>query len=276
MGGAVAIHRWGMGCILGTCRSLRTMRGLNHRVEEEAGLLKSGGSDQESVLDMTTANKVTFARIALIPVFVCFAIYYGMGHGRGEAEEWLRWAAVGAFALASASDGLDGYIARRFNQRTELGVILDPIADKSLLMAGIITLSFSGWPLHLPVWFAVLVVGRDLMVMLGALVLILLQGRAAVRTTWTGKTATAMQMILLSLVMLQPEFLRSRWLWNRECLEWCVWMVAGFTAISGIGYLGRVIGQVHLGGHGDPTPWPSRAQTQVEFTGSGGEDSRST
>lgn len=213
---------------------------------------------------MTTANKITLTRIALIPVFVVFAIYYGIGFSAGDPQEWQRWAGVTAFALASVSDGLDGYIARRFNQRTELGVVLDPIADKGLLLAGIITLSFSGWPCRLPVWFAVVIVARDLIVMIGALVLILLQGKAAVKTTWTGKTATASQMVLLVLVMLQPAFLRQA-IWTGSRLERWDWLdllvviAAGFTVVSGVGYSARAIGQLHLSGHGDPTPWPSRA-----------------
>ncbi len=223
---------------------------------------------------MTTANKITLIRIALIPVFVGFAIYYGMGCQGGRAQEWQRWAAVGAFAVAAVSDGLDGYIARRFNQRTELGVILDPIADKALLLSGIMTLSFCGWPFRLPVWFAVVVVGRDVMVMLGALVLILLQGRAAVRTTWTGKTATAMQMVLLGLVMLQPVFLSWRVVGGWEALDVCVWLVAFFTAVSGFGYSGRVMGQLHSTGHGDPTPWPGRGQRSGECDGERGRAGR--
>src|SRR2546425_11437970 len=96
---------------------------------------------------MTTANKVTIARILMIPFFVMMAIYYGR-----DKEDWQRWCAIGIFVAAAASDGIDGYIARHFNQKSRLGVILDPIADKGLLLAGIITLSFSNWAYEFPVW----------------------------------------------------------------------------------------------------------------------------
>ncbi|MEI6715160.1 MAG: CDP-diacylglycerol--glycerol-3-phosphate 3-phosphatidyltransferase [Verrucomicrobiota bacterium] len=221
---------------------------------------------------MTTANKITLTRIALIPVFVLFTIYYGISFAAGKPQEWLRWAGVGAFGLAALSDGLDGFIARRYNQRTELGVLLDPIADKGLLLAGIITLSFSGWAYELPVWFAILVVARDLIVGMGALVWVLLQGTTiAVRTTWTGKMATALQMVTLVAVMWQPAFLRlpvggdgaiGRFFeakgWHVVWLDLPVIIAALFTAVSGIGYSARGLTQMHLGGHGDPKPWPGK------------------
>ena len=210
---------------------------------------------------MTFANKITVARIALIPVFVGFAIYYSQGVSAGHPEEWLRWSALGVFALAAASDGLDGYVARRFNQRTELGAVLDPIADKGLLLAAILTLSFSSWRYALPVWFGVLVVARDLIVMTGAVVLVLLQRKISVRPTWSGKAATALQMTALIAVMLQPEALLEPVKFNGGSLRWVwldlpVFLAAFFTAASGIGYSALAITQIHLAGHGDPQQAP--------------------
>ena len=94
---------------------------------------------------MTTANKITIVRILLIPAFVTMALYYGGSVARGEPQEWQRFAAIIIFLVAAVSDGLDGYVARRYNQKSALGVILDPIADKGLLLSGIITLSISNW-----------------------------------------------------------------------------------------------------------------------------------
>src|SRR5207244_8842442 len=92
---------------------------------------------------MTTANKITVVRILMIPAFVTMAIYYGESIKRGEPLEWQRFAAITIFILAAVSDGLDGYVARRYNQRSALGVYLDPIADKGLLLSDIITLIIS-------------------------------------------------------------------------------------------------------------------------------------
>jgi CDP-diacylglycerol--glycerol-3-phosphate 3-phosphatidyltransferase len=208
---------------------------------------------------MTTANKITITRIMMIPVFVMMAIYYGRGLEKGAPEEWQRWTAIIVFVLAAASDGIDGYIARRYNQRSALGVILDPIADKGLLLAGIITLSLSNWHYEFPLWFPVLVISRDAVVVIGAVVLHLLNGSVQVRPTWTGKAATAFQMIALALVMLQfNPFAHAAQLGRFEIpltmLDISVYLAGFFTAISGFGYVLEGISQLHARGHGEPIP----------------------
>src|SRR5438270_7413488 len=131
---------------------------------------------------MTTANKITVARILMIPAFVTMAIYYGQSVQRGAPLEWQRFAAIAIFILAAVSDGLDGYVARRYNQRSTLGVYLDPIADKGLLLSGIITLSISNWSTgdqhygKFPAWFPVLVITRDAVILVGSAVLHILNG----------------------------------------------------------------------------------------------------
>src|SRR6266481_4080167 len=158
---------------------------------------------------MTTANKITVVRILMIPVFVTLAIYYGDSVQRGAPVEWQRFAAIFVFLLAAVSDGLDGYVARRYNQRSALGVILDPIADKGLLLSGIITLSISNWSEsdpeygRFPLWFPVLVITRDVVILVGSVVLHVLNGKVEVRPSWTGKTATVLQMAAIAWVMLQ-------------------------------------------------------------------------
>src|SRR6184192_4974124 len=94
---------------------------------------------------MTTANKITVVRILMIPSFVTMAIYYGQSIQHGAPLEWERFTAIAIFLIASLSDGVDGYVARRYNQRSSLGVVLDPIADKGLLLSAIISLSISNW-----------------------------------------------------------------------------------------------------------------------------------
>src|SRR5206468_5081936 len=132
---------------------------------------------------MTTANKITLIRILMIPAFVLMAIYYGESIKRGQPLEWQRYTAIVIFLVAATSDGLDGYIARRYNQKSALGVILDPIADKGLLLSGIITLSITNWSEldsdygRFPIWFPVLVISRDAILFVGAAVLYLLIGK---------------------------------------------------------------------------------------------------
>ena len=88
---------------------------------------------------MTTANKITIGRILLVPFFIVLVLYYIQ-----TDNEWYRLWAIISFALASLADGLDGYIARRYNQRSELGAILDPLADKLLLVSAIVLLTLCG------------------------------------------------------------------------------------------------------------------------------------
>src|SRR5437588_1870786 len=162
---------------------------------------------------MTTANKITVARILMIPAFVTMAIYYGQSIQRGAPLEWQRFTAIIIFLVAAVSDGLDGYVARRYNQRSSLGVILDPIADKGLLLSGIISLSISNWSEvdpnygRFPAWFPVLVITRDAVILVGSAVLHLLVGKVKVRPSWTGKVATVCQMCAIAWVMLQLRFL---------------------------------------------------------------------
>ena len=209
---------------------------------------------------MTTANKVTIARILMIPVFVMMAIYYGRSVQRGEPLEWQRWTAIAVFIAAAASDGIDGYIARRFNQKSQLGMVLDPLADKGLLLSGIITLSVSNWAYEFPVWFPVLVVARDVVILSGTLTLHYLNGSVRVRPSWTGKTATAVQMIAIALCMLQWNWFQKSlaiggWTLKVGSLDLSVWLAGFFTLVSGFGYVVTGIAQLHAKGHGDPKSW---------------------
>src|SRR5437899_10992207 len=102
-------------------------------------------------------------------------IYYGESVRRGEPLEWQRFTAIIIFILAAVSDGLDGYVARHYNQRSTLGVILDPIADKGLLLSSIITLRLTSWSeiepdsLRSSDWVPVLVMWRDAFLLVGTI-----------------------------------------------------------------------------------------------------------
>lgn len=199
---------------------------------------------------MTTANKITVARILMIPAFVTMAIYYGESIQRGAPLEWERFTAIAIFLIASLSDGIDGYVARRYNQRSSLGVILDPIADKGLLLSGIITLSISNWSNvdpdygRFPAWFPVLVISRDAVILVGAMVLYLLNGKVQVKPNWTGKVATVLQMAAIGWVMLQLQFLS---------LIYVVIAAGIFTLISGIVYVSEGVRQLQAEGHAHAT-----------------------
>jgi len=195
---------------------------------------------------MTTANKITVVRILMIPIFVTLAIYYGQSIQEGNPQDWQRFAAITVFLLAAVSDGLDGYVARRYNQRSTLGGILDPIADKGLLLSGIITLSISNWStvdIHygkFPAWFPVLVITRDAVILFGSAVLHILNGKVRVRPSWTGKVATVLQMAAIAWVMLQFRALP---------LLYVVLAAGLFTFVSGVIYVRDGVRQLQAQGH---------------------------
>jgi len=198
---------------------------------------------------MTTANKITVVRILMIPVFVTMAIYYGESIKRGQPLEWQRFAAIAIFILAAVSDGLDGYVARRYNQRSTLGIILDPIADKGLLLSGIITLSITNWSDidpdygRFPAWFPVLVISRDAVIVVGAAILYFLNGKVQVKPRWSGKVATVCQMIAIGWVMLQFRFIP---------LFYIVIGAGFFTLLSGVVYVMDGVRQLQAEGHAHP------------------------
>jgi len=156
---------------------------------------------------MTTANYITVIRILLVPVFIGSVLYYAE-----SGEEWQRILALGTFVIAALSDGIDGYIARRFNQRSELGAILDPLADKLLLVSGIVLLSrHVGHGLdRIPFWMTMTVIGRDAILLLGLAVIYYVCGEVRVRPHFIGKVATVLQMaaVIWALLKLPSDWLQ--------------------------------------------------------------------
>jgi len=190
---------------------------------------------------MTLPNQITIVRILLIPVFVVLAIYYGKTAAAGHPDEHLRWATIAIFLTAALSDGIDGWIARRYHLKSRLGAILDPIADKGLMLTAIITLSVTKWPYELPVWYPVLVIARDIIIVVGCAVLRLLNDHLEVRPSFAGKLSTFLQMLTVAVVMLQ---------WS-HC-DPVVWVSGAVTLLSGIGYVTAGIRQLQDGGHTVP------------------------
>jgi CDP-diacylglycerol--glycerol-3-phosphate 3-phosphatidyltransferase len=176
---------------------------------------------------MTTANKVTILRILLIPFFVVVLIYYVR-----TGNEAYRLAAILSFAVAAICDGVDGYIARRYNQKSDLGAILDPLADKLLLVSAVVLLSFDNSPYlrQVPLWLTGTIIGRDLLLGIGAVVIHLVVGKITVRPHLTGKLATVFQMLAVTWILL-------RWDFHRSLLQ--IWILGAglFTGVSGLFYI---------------------------------------
>jgi CDP-diacylglycerol--glycerol-3-phosphate 3-phosphatidyltransferase len=178
---------------------------------------------------MTTANKVTIFRILLVPFFIVQILYYADATNEA-AREWYRLAALLTFAVAALCDGLDGYIARRYNQRSELGAILDPLADKLLLVSAIVLLSRHDKPGldRIPLWLTMMVIGRDVILMIGLVIIHYTCGVVKVKPHWIGKAATVLQMAVVLWIMLR---------WPSNWLRIWIWGAGACTAISGLLYV---------------------------------------
>jgi cardiolipin synthase (CMP-forming) len=155
---------------------------------------------------VTFASKITIARICLVPVFAALAFYYGHTVKIGQPVEALRWWALGVFVFAAATDGVDGWIARHFNQCSKFGAFIDPIADKALLLTGVITLSLVDWGSpgwRLPLWFAAIVILRDCIILGGIRILWNHHREVRFAPHWSGKVCTVTQMFAIGWVMLR-------------------------------------------------------------------------
>ena len=172
---------------------------------------------------MTLANRITCFRICMIPAFVSLIFEYT------PERAWLRQAALGVYLLAAISDGLDGYIARRFNQRTALGARLDPLADKLLINLGLVFVAANpNFTPAIPMWFPVLILARDVLIVLGALLIRERYGNLKVKPLWTGKLTTALQLCTLIGVLIPVP--------RADLLVWATVAVTILSAVHYIAY----------------------------------------
>ena len=168
---------------------------------------------------LSLPNVITFIRIVIIPVFVTALIYRKYN------------CALFLFAGAGISDMLDGLLARMTDQKTLLGAFLDPLADKFLLMTSFILFSVYGW---IPMWMTVAVISRDLIVVLGWILLYLLYDITKVAPSFTGKTAIAAQLVLIAYTLLSLTYRGVQ-----SPRNWMLIIVASLTTISGLQYVYR-------------------------------------
>ncbi|HEY8413558.1 MAG TPA: CDP-alcohol phosphatidyltransferase family protein [Pyrinomonadaceae bacterium] len=146
---------------------------------------------------VTVPNLLTVFRMVLIPVFVSLLFYQRFG------------LALAVFVLAGITDGLDGLLARRFNQKSQLGTILDPIADKLMLVTSFVVLSMRAVfpppvPPHLPVpfWVTVAVISRDVFILVGAAAINVVTGFRGFRPSMLGKINTTVQIVAIAAIIL--------------------------------------------------------------------------
>jgi len=173
----------------------------------------------------TLPNVITLIRIIIIPIFVTALIYKRYHY------------ALILFIICAVSDMLDGLLARITNQKTQLGALLDPIADKLLLITSFILFSLYGW---IPKWLTVTVISRDMIVTLGWILLYLIHNMTHVKPTFTGKTAIASQLLLIAYTLLSITVMGIP-----PSKNWMAWTVATLTIISGLHYIYRGLTQAN-------------------------------
>lgn len=174
---------------------------------------------------MNIPNILTISRVLAIPFFIV-AVLYGY-----------NGVALAIFVISGLTDALDGFIARAYHLRTNIGAFLDPLADKLLLTSTIIALSLVNLPNALPIWFAVTLISRDIIITVGIAALFMLGVKFPIAPTMIGKLTTFLQVALISVVLLynylgipRPELIRP----------FC-WATFAVTVSSGLGYVYRGI-----------------------------------
>lgn len=166
----------------------------------------------------TAANAVTIGRIALVPV-ILVALFLG--------EPW-RWLAFGLFGLAAATDRLDGWLARRHDQVTTLGIVIDPIADKLLMGGSLVALSVLG---DLPWWVTVVILVRELGI---TWMRYLIKDRVVLPASRGGKAKTVAQSMAIGMFVAPLATLPS-WV---TVVAWVLMAVAlALTVVTGLDYV---------------------------------------
>lgn len=177
---------------------------------------------------MTLANRITLFRLLLIPVFIALIINYTRDHAV------LRYVALGVYAVAAISDALDGFVARAYNQKTKLGALLDPLADKLMINVGFVFMAVNEqFVYRIPLWFPVVILARDVMIVMGAYLLNEFYGPVRIRPRLTGKLTTVFQMSLMIAVLLEVRFVPI-----------LLYVTVAISAISYVDYMYTGIKQV--------------------------------
>ncbi len=173
---------------------------------------------------MNTANKLTLLRVILVPIFmVLFMIDSAACH----------YAALGVFVLASVTDWLDGYVARKYDQMTTFGKFVDPLADKVLTTAAFLILMHYG---RMSVWALMIVLAREFMVA-GVRLVAAGEGKVVAASMW-GKLKTVTQMIaIIAAMLLLPVRSTVFGVQPRLISDILIWLSVLFTVISGVDYL---------------------------------------
>lgn len=190
------------------------------------------GKENKPWASLNWPNRISLLRLLFVAPFIILLV------NRPEWT-WARHAALGIFVAMAVSDYLDGLLARKLNQRTRLGAILDPLADKALIIFSVIILSAESWAVpgaRIHNWVVVAVVGKDLWVILGFIVLYLVTDRFRVHPIMAGKLSTAGQLVMVVSVLLAPDLNRLGGSAGTYLAEATQWIVIALSVLAVIGY----------------------------------------
>jgi CDP-diacylglycerol--glycerol-3-phosphate 3-phosphatidyltransferase len=182
------------------------------------------------------ANRITILRILLIVPFVSCMLKINDPELASEVRGVMRYAAVAIFLVMSGSDVLDGYLARRRGQTTKLGTFLDPTADKLLITCACLLLASARAGVDgflLPPTVVVVIIGKDILLLTGFLIIYFITERIHIAPARVGKTATGLQLSMVAAILLAPEFsaVLPGWIWFLRLLWWSAAAMAVATTL---------------------------------------------
>lgn len=178
---------------------------------------------------LTPANWITLLRILLIFPFVISLLKMG----NEEYGYWMRMGGIILFIVMAVSDAVDGYLARVTKQMTQLGAFLDPLADKLMITCASIILSVPETAVEgfqLPLTVVVLIIGKDLLLLLGFILTYFLTGKIHIRPVWAGKGSTFLQIAMVFSVLIGPEMVQ--WFSGWRIVTACLWWSAAVFAVT--------------------------------------------
>ena len=170
-------------------------------------------------LRMGLANLVTLVRIALIPLFIILLM---------KDIQGAYWQAALIFALAALTDGLDGYIARKYNQVTKLGIFLDPLADKLLIIAALVCLAALQ---RVPAWIVVIILSREFLIT--CLRAVKAEEGIIIPASRSGKIKTVTQIFAILIIILSPLY--QAYIAYPVGI-WAIYIATVVTVLSGVEY----------------------------------------
>lgn len=190
-------------------------------------------------MKLSWATRITIVRILLVVPFVSLMLKINEAALSDAAQNAMRYASIIIFLVMAVSDGIDGYLARRNNQITKLGAFLDPVADKLLITCACLLLASKRGHVNgflLPPTVVVLIIGKDLLLMIGFVIVYFITSQFLIAPALIGKLATVFQLSMVAGILIAPEVstVLPGWIWF---LRFLWWSAAGTAILATLIYI---------------------------------------